>query len=200
MHPTAVAFGRCRLANALLSPGGMTDRTGPHSPPDARGQPHGNPGPGDFVVEYRHQASGTEPRLVMLRFLASGGERLLRATFSSHEEAGPRFEQEAASLAAGAQSRAWKRLATAGDGLEPLPIDGATVNQPDVPDSVDVLWSLTSRSGRRCAATVREHAAGWELWVIVGERPTLTEVHLHLEWALRRADRVRATYERRGWR
>ena len=68
-------------------------------------EPSLTPEPGDFVVAYHDRRDLHQPRLVLGRISEDGSLRLVRSTFSSPEDAGPRFEDEARLMAAASGSR-----------------------------------------------------------------------------------------------
>ena len=69
------------------------------------------PEPGDFVVAYHDRRDPRQPRLVLGRISENGSLRLVRSTFSSPEDAGPRFEDEARLMAAASGSRSLRCVA-----------------------------------------------------------------------------------------
>ena len=83
------------------------------------------PGPGDYVVLYQRQRPSGNPRLALIRLSDKATQSVIRATFESVVEAGPRFEDEARLMAAASSTRAYRCV----DGLY-TPLD-ATVDDHD---------------------------------------------------------------------
>ena len=66
------------------------------------------PGPGDYVVLYPHQRSSGIAGLALIQLTDRGTQKVIRTTFASAAEAGPRLEDEARLIAAAASSRAFR--------------------------------------------------------------------------------------------
>ncbi|WP_162271427.1 hypothetical protein [Luteitalea pratensis] len=84
------------------------------------------PGPGDYVVLYQRQRLSGNSRLALIRLSDNATQRVIRVTFESVVEAGPRFEDEARLMAAASSTRGYRCV----DGLY-TPLD-ATVDDHDV--------------------------------------------------------------------
>ena len=76
----------------------MSDATAPTSAPR----------PGDYVVLYPHQPSSGIPGLALIRLSDSGTQAVIRTTFESAAQAGPRCEDEARLIAAASSSRSFR--------------------------------------------------------------------------------------------
>jgi hypothetical protein len=83
------------------------------------------PGLGDYVVIYERQSPYGNPRLALIRLSDRAGQTLIRATFESAAQAGPRFENQARQMAAAAGTRGFRSV----DGLYTL-LDAA-VDDPE---------------------------------------------------------------------
>jgi len=68
------------------------------------------PRPGDYVVLYPRQSPHGNPRLSLIRLSDGGTHNLVRATFESAVEAGPRFEQQSRTMAAAAGTHAFRSV------------------------------------------------------------------------------------------
>jgi hypothetical protein len=68
------------------------------------------PGRGDYVVLYQRQGLDGNPRLSLVRLSERATHTLIRATFESAVEAGPRFEQQARVMAAAAGTHGFRCL------------------------------------------------------------------------------------------
>jgi hypothetical protein len=66
------------------------------------------PGPGDYVVLYEQDGACGNPRLCLFRLSDRAISVLVRATFESAVEAGPRFEDEARLRAAASSTRGFR--------------------------------------------------------------------------------------------
>ena len=67
-----------------------------------------HPAPGDYVVLYPPCSDGPHARLTIVRWSADGTSTLIRATFHTPAEAGPRFEAQARLMAAGTGTRSFR--------------------------------------------------------------------------------------------
>jgi len=80
-----------------------------YSPDSDSRRPGGDaPTPGDFVVIYTGRAGFPTPTVQLQRVQQDERPWLIRATFESADDAGPRFEAVARALAESARSRAWR--------------------------------------------------------------------------------------------
>lgn len=95
----------------------LDDAAMPHRLPEAAPEQHrrsavadggAEPGPGDYVVIYDARSSQGHPRLAIVCVSGSARPSLIRTTFSSAEEAGPRFEEQACRMAAAIGTRGFR--------------------------------------------------------------------------------------------
>ena len=64
--------------------------------------------PGDYVVLYQRQSPYGNSSLALIRLSDRATQTLIRATFDSAEEAGPRFEDQARLMAAASSTRGFR--------------------------------------------------------------------------------------------
>ena len=110
LHRTVLAV-RTKAAHERLNV-----REHRYSSPEAAKQPMIDgpsslaPGPGDYVVLYERRHPYGTPRLCLIRLSDRLTPTLVRATFESAEEAGPRFEDEARLMSAVCSTRAFRSV------------------------------------------------------------------------------------------